>query len=55
MGSDNGFIPLTEFAGLYGPVLSKKELVTLVGRDGPRMWQRDKDGWYRLEDEPRDS
>jgi hypothetical protein len=34
------------------PGRKRLELVTLIEHDGERMWQRESDGWYRLNDQP---
>lgn len=43
---------LAEFDATYGKEFGKNELVVLTENSGERMWQRDKDGWHRLGDEP---
>lgn len=40
-----------EFKQLYGPELAKKELVVLLAHDGEGMWQKQADGWHRLQGE----
>jgi hypothetical protein len=44
------YLTFEEFKQMY-PGLASCEMVILRDHEGDRMWQRQKDGWWRLSDE----
>lgn len=52
MSGEDGHMTHAEFRKLYPEIGARVQLVTLIERDGERMWQLQGNDWYRLENEP---